>query len=104
MFFSRILLILCFLLFLVFYRCSFVSKRTKTSGSPVPPGPWTAWGTPQDPMQAIIFGFAKFIADQRDKGNLYSKCNAPGIYRSDAYAAATYLFAFRFSVNFENAE
>ena len=45
-------------------------------------------------MQTKILGFAGFIASQRGKGKLNSDCDIIGIYRSDAYAAATYLFAF----------
>ena len=45
-------------------------------------------------MQLKIFGFVRFITSQRGKGNLYSECDLITIYRSDAYAAATYWFAF----------
>ena len=55
-------------------------------------------------MQAKILGFAGFIASQRGKGKLNSECNAFSIYRSDAYAAATFDLRFTVSAKFENAE
>ena len=45
-------------------------------------------------MQTKIIAFARFIASQRGKCYLYSECDTLGIYRSDAYAAATFRLAF----------
>ena len=70
------------------------TKEPKAPGVRYLPDPEPLGARPQDPMQTKLLGFAGFIASRRGKGKLNSECNAFGIYRSDAYAAATYLFAF----------
>ena len=86
---------LFFLLFLVFYRCSFVrQKNEKRRELKYLPDPEPLGACPKTPCKRMFFRIAQFIASQCGEGYLYSECNAFGIYRSDAYAAATHLFTF----------
>ena len=45
-------------------------------------------------MQEKIFFYAQFLFSQSGKENLYSEYNTLTIYRSDAYAAATFWDVF----------
>ena len=56
------------------------------------PDPEPLGARPKTPCKRMFFRIAKFIADQRGKGKLNSECDMFGIYRSDAYAAATFLY------------
>ncbi len=73
------------------YRCSFVrQKNEKRRELKYLPDPEPLGASPKTPCKRMFFRIAQFIASQRGESYLYSECNAFGIYRSDAYAAATF--------------